>query len=61
VHFSSRQKARLKAREKDKERGAERIDERRGGGRRFQSDRPIDAKDLVWAIRQRARQLNKPI
>ena len=42
----------LKAREMETRRGEEeRIDERRGGGgRRFQSDRPIDAKDLIWAI-----------
>jgi len=29
--------------------GAERINERKGGGRRFHSDGPIEAKDLVWA------------
>jgi len=49
VQFSSRKKVRLKVRERDKERGAERRDERRGG-RRFQSDRPIDGKDLVRTI-----------
>jgi len=48
VHFISRKKVRLKARERDKERGAERTDERRGG-RQFQSDIPIDGKDLVRA------------
>ena len=26
------------------------MDERIGGGRRFQSDGPIEAKDMVWAI-----------
>ena len=44
VHFSCRKKVRLKARERQGTE-AERIDERRGGGRRFQSGGPTDAKD----------------
>jgi len=50
VHFSSSKKERLNSRERDKERGVERIDERRGGGRRSQSDMPIDGKDMVRTI-----------
>ena len=47
VYFSSRKKAR----ESDKERAVERIDhEQRGVGRQFQSDGPIDGKDLVRTI-----------
>jgi len=47
VHFSSRKNVRLR-RERDKEKRAERIKEWRGG-RRYQNDRPIDAKDLAYA------------
>jgi len=43
VHFSSRKKVRLKARER-RGKGAERLNDRKGGGRLFQSDRSIEAK-----------------
>src|SRR6218665_835785 len=37
-------------RERDKEREVERIDEQRRGGKQFQSCRPINGKDLVFAV-----------
>ena len=46
----SREKVRLKVRKRDKERGAERINEQKRGGRQFQSDGPIEARGLVWAL-----------
>jgi len=52
VHFSSRKKARLKARErrgKGVQRGADRINELKGGW----SDKPIEEKNLLWAMRHK--------
>ena len=45
--FQLKEKVRLKARERDKKKGAERINERKGEGKRFRCDGPIEAKDLM--------------
>ena len=47
VHFSSKKNVRLKTRETKKE--EERIEERKGGGRRFEREGPAASQNLVWA------------